>query len=76
MCDFHPELKLIVFLMCLSVPLLAAPVEPPAPYGEMGSAMYSINDICERLKSGAEPQLTPFSEPTSGTEASSSRRLG
>jgi hypothetical protein len=64
---FNPALS----WMFLSVPLLAGPVEPPAPFGEMGSAMYSINDICERLKSGVEPQLTPFGGPTSGPGASS-----
>jgi hypothetical protein len=58
--------KLIISLMFLNTPLLAGPVDAPAPFGDMGSAMYSINDICERLKSGAEPELTPFSGPTTG----------
>jgi hypothetical protein len=70
MLFLNKYLQLIISLMLLSMSLLAGPVEPPAPFGEMGSAMYSINDICERLKSGAEPQLTPLGGPASGPGAS------
>ncbi len=71
MCDFRLDLKLIVSLMCLSAPLLAVPVDSPGPRGDMSSAMYSVNDICERLKTGVEPELKPFelSGPTSGPGA-------
>ncbi len=64
-------LSKIMILSILSPLALAGNLEPPGSPGEMSSAMYSINDICERLKSGAEPELTPLSGPTSGPEASS-----
>ncbi|NJO17556.1 MAG: hypothetical protein HC877_18005 [Thioploca sp.] len=56
-------------------PTLAGSLEPPGPPGSMSSAMYSVNDICERLKTGAEPELKPFRGPTSGPGVSSGCNL-
>lgn len=61
---------LIMTLSSLLPLVLAGNLEPPASPTEIGSAMYSIDEICQRLKSGAEPNLTPFSGPTSGPGAS------
>jgi hypothetical protein len=32
--------------------------------------MYGVDDICQRLKQGAEVELTPFSGPTTGPSSS------
>ena len=57
---------LIMMITGLSPLSLAGSLEPLGPPGQMDSAMYSINDICERLKSGVEPELTPWNAPTNG----------
>lgn len=61
-----PQYFLVITLTNLSPLVLAGNLEPPTSPTEIGSAMYSIDEICQRLKSGAGPNLTPFSEPTSG----------
>ncbi len=45
---------------------LAAPLEPPAPPDNIGSAMYSIWDICKRLETGAAGEKRTFQSPRSG----------
>ncbi|NJO18324.1 MAG: DUF1566 domain-containing protein [Thioploca sp.] len=68
-------LLIMMFLISLPLLTLAGNLEPPGPPGSMNSAMYSVNDICERLKTGAEPELKPFRGPTSGPGASSGCNL-
>jgi formylglycine-generating enzyme required for sulfatase activity len=45
---------------------LAAPLEPPAPHNDIGSAMYSIWDICKRLETGATGEKRTFQAAPSG----------
>ena len=61
------DFALMMFLTSLSPLSLAGSLEPPGSLGSMSSAMYSISDICERLKTRAEPELKPFT--MSGTTA-------
>ncbi|NJO16879.1 MAG: hypothetical protein HC877_14395 [Thioploca sp.] len=63
--------KLILSLMFMAKPLLAGPIDSPAPRGDIRSAMYSIEDICQRLKKGEEGERQPFQGPMSGPQASS-----
>ncbi|NJO16813.1 MAG: DUF1566 domain-containing protein [Thioploca sp.] len=62
---------LMMFLISLPLLTLAGSLEPPGPPGSMSSAMYRVEDICQRLKTGVEPELKPFRGPTSGPGASS-----
>ncbi len=71
--SFYNYLQLIIALMLPVVSLLAVPVEPPAPFGDPRSAMYSIEDICQRLKSGEEGELRGFGGPPSGPQEMSKR---
>ncbi len=48
---------------------LASSLEPPAPPDNIGSAMYSIWDICKRLDSGAAGEKKTFQPPPSGPVA-------
>jgi formylglycine-generating enzyme required for sulfatase activity len=45
---------------------LAAPLDPPAPPDDIGSAMYSIWDICKRLETGAAGEKRTFQAASSG----------
>ena len=62
----NPALKLVIPLMFVAKPLLAGPIDSPAPLGDIRSAMYRVEDICQRLKSGEAGELKAFSGPTSG----------
>ncbi|NJO15337.1 MAG: DUF1566 domain-containing protein [Thioploca sp.] len=65
--------KLILSLMFLAKPLLAGPIDSPAPPDDIKSAMYRVEDICQRLKSGEEGELKAFSGPESGPQENSRR---
>jgi hypothetical protein len=66
----NPALKLVIPLMFVAKPLLAGPIDSPAPLGDIRSAMYRVEDICQRLKSGEAGELKAFSGPTSGPQDS------
>jgi hypothetical protein len=57
---------LISLLMLTSWTAQAGPLTPPAPPTDMGSAMYTIGDICNRLDTGAAGSKKTFTAPTSG----------
>jgi formylglycine-generating enzyme required for sulfatase activity len=48
---------------------LASSLEPPAPPDNIGSAMYSIWDICKRLETGAAGEKRTFQPAPSGPVA-------
>ncbi len=52
--------KTIVLTTLIPTISLAAPLEPPVPPDNIGSAMYSIWDICKRLDSGAAGEKKTF----------------
>ncbi|WP_141698963.1 hypothetical protein, partial [Candidatus Marithrix sp. Canyon 246] len=58
--------KTILLTILIPSISLAAPLEPPAPSDNIGSAMYSIWDICKRLDSGAAGEKRTFQSPPSG----------
>jgi len=63
---FHKKYSLISALVLISPLGIAGPLDSPAPPTDPGSAMYSIDDVCNRLMSGAAGTKTPFANPTSG----------
>lgn len=65
-----PQSALIMTLFSLSPLVVAGNLEPPAPPIEISSAMYGVDDICQRLKQGTEVELIPFSGPTTGPSSS------
>ncbi len=56
----------LIPLFLLPIPLWAGNLEPPAAPDDISSAMYSLEDICNRLDSGTEATPTPFTEPATG----------
>ena len=60
--------KLVVFgvTSSLSMPLLAGSIDSPAAPSDVGSAMFTIEDIWNRLNEGTADtkRTTPFQEPT------------
>lgn len=65
----HLLLNLIIFPSPMA---LAGSLEPPAGSTESASAMYKIQDLCDRLESGATSSKQTFTEPT-GVPVDSSR---
>ncbi len=57
--------KQLATLLILPATVFAGPLDSPAPPTDPGSAMYSLDDICNRLTTGAAP--TPFNLPPSGS---------
>ncbi|EDN65807.1 Fibronectin, type III [Beggiatoa sp. PS] len=65
------QLNLVPILLSTPLPLLAGTLNSPAAPTDAGSAMYTIEDIYNRLDTGA-PATAPsggFTEPTSGPGA-------
>jgi len=58
--------KQLAALLILPATVFAGPLDSPAPPTDPGSAMYSLDDICNRLSTGAAATPTPFNLPPSG----------
>jgi formylglycine-generating enzyme required for sulfatase activity len=58
--------KLMSLTILIPTISLASSLEPPAPPDNIGSAMYSIWDICKRLETGAAGEKRTFQSPSSG----------
>ncbi|MEK8021738.1 MAG: hypothetical protein VSS75_033095, partial [Candidatus Parabeggiatoa sp.] len=58
--------KQLATLLILPATVFAGPLDSPAPPTDPGSAMYSLDDICNRLTTGAAATPTPFNLPPSG----------
>ncbi|GEM_PF-1499830 len=58
--------KQLATLLILPATVFAGPLDSPAPPTDPASAMYSLDDICNRLTTGAAATPTPFNLPPSG----------
>jgi len=58
--------KLSLLMLLPSATLAGGPIESPAPPEDF--AMYSLDDICNRLATGAVGTKLAFTEPTSGPQ--------
>jgi hypothetical protein len=64
----HHLLSLLIFASPMA---LAGNLNPPAGPTDPASAMYNIQDICNRLETGAPGSKQTFTQPTSGPADSS-----
>ena len=63
----HKNRKLFSALILLpSATLAASPPDSPTPVDNSSRAMYSIDDVCKRLETGAEGVKRAVTEPTCG----------
>jgi len=71
--------KLVIFgvTLSLSMPLLAGNLNSPAAPDNTGSAMYTIEDIYNRLNDGTADakRTTPFKEPSAGPTTGTGKTL-
>ena len=58
--------KLSLLMLLPSVTLAGGPLDSPAPPETF--KMYSLDDICKRLATGAAGTQSAFTEPTSGPQ--------
>ncbi|MFK5970651.1 MAG: formylglycine-generating enzyme family protein [Candidatus Marithrix sp.] len=71
----HKNYNLIIILILIPIASFAGQLDSQFSPTDKTSAMYSIDDICNRLTSGTNVTKQPFTNPTSGPENTQSCTL-